>query len=205
MAQGMLQGSPTSPDSGISSGSSMDEINSAKKESNTGSPKENVHFTFPRPFDNIPEHAMRSSVLRPTHFTSVIASPSANVITATTAAMVSKAVVRNFSYPTSMMPSTSVIPTGVITSVLKHIKQEGFGVKMEEERGFGVKMEEERGEEEEEEVEEEGEEEDEEEEDEEEEDEEEEKEDEDGCNLMCSDEEFSDESEEDFEEQYRGL
>ena len=175
MAQGMLQGSPTSPDSGISSGSSMDEINSAKKESNTGSPKENVHFTFPRPFDNIPEHAMRSSVLRPTQFTSVIASPSSNVITATTAAMVSNAVVRNFSYPTSMMPSTSVIPTGVITSVLKHIKQEEFGVKMEEE-----------GEEEEEE-------------------EEEEKEDEDGCNLMCSDEEFSDESEEDFEEQYRGL
>ena len=133
MGQGALQASPTSPDSGISSGSSLDEINSVKKPLSTGSPKENVHFTFPRPAENVPETSLRSSVLKTTQFTSVmnvssISSP--NVITATTAAIVSSAVVRNFSYP------TGVVPTAVETSVVQnlHVKKEEDGLKMVEEK-----------------------------------------------------------------------
>lgn len=48
MTEGLHQASPTSPDSGISSGSSHEDLNSAKKDGNVDSPKDNTHFTFPR-------------------------------------------------------------------------------------------------------------------------------------------------------------
>lgn len=136
IGQGMLQGSPTSPDSGISSGSSMDEINFPKKELNSGSPKENVHFTFPRSSENIAEHGgMRPSVLKPTKFSSVFTSSSSASVITTTTAVVSRDVVRDLGYPSQpgVIP-TGVITTGVITSTSQHVKQEECGLKMEEER-----------------------------------------------------------------------
>lgn len=127
MGQVLPQESPTSPDSGISSGSSLEDVNSAKKDLNTGSPKEKVHFTFPRPAENLSGIGYLPTMVRP----SSIVSPSTSVITASTAAMVSSAVVWNAAFPSK----AGIAPTGIATSVVQraHINQEDRGVKSEEE------------------------------------------------------------------------
>ena len=123
MGQGLQQESPTSPDSGISSGSSLEDVHSAKKDMNTGSPKEKVHFTFPRPAESLqvpyPPTMIRAC--------SIVSSPT-TVITASTACMVSNAV-WNATY------QSQTVPTGIATSVVQtaHIKQEPRGVKSEDE------------------------------------------------------------------------
>ena len=124
MGQGIVHDSPTSPDSGISSGSSFEDTHSARKDLNTGSPKEKVHFTFPRPAENLPAIPYPPTMVRP----SSIASSPTSVITATTASMVSSAVVWNVAY------QNRTAPTGIATSVVQtpHIQQESRGVKPEE-------------------------------------------------------------------------
>ena len=124
MGQGMVHDSPTSPDSGISSGSSFEDTHSARKDLNTGSPKEKVHFTFPRPAENLSAIPYPPTMVRP----SSIASSPTSVITATTASMVSSAVVWNVAY------QNQTAPTGIATSVVQtpHIQQESRGVKPEE-------------------------------------------------------------------------
>lgn len=128
MGQGLLQDSPTSPDSGISSGSSFEEIHSAKKDLNTGSPKEKIHFTFPRPAENLPGIPYPPTMVRSSTGSSSIVSSASNVITASTASMVSNAAVWNVAYP------SQAAPTGIATSVVQspHINQESRGVKSEE-------------------------------------------------------------------------
>lgn len=127
MGQVLPQESPTSPDSGISSGSSLEDVHSAKKDLNTGSPKEKVHFTFPRPAENLSGIGYPPTMVRP----SSIVSPSTSVITASTAAMVSSAVVWNAAFPSN----GGIAPTGIATSVVQstHINQENRGVKSEDE------------------------------------------------------------------------
>ena len=83
MGQGILQDSPTSPDSGISSGSSLEDLNSAKKDVNTGSPKEKVHFTFPRPAESNPGIPYPPTMVRPSR----MASPQSNASAGNTASM----------------------------------------------------------------------------------------------------------------------
>ena len=124
MGQGLVQDSPTSPDSGISSGSSYEDTHSARKDLNTGSPKEKVHFTFPRPAENLPGIPYPPTMVRPS---SIVSSPS-SVITASTASMVSSAVVWNVAY------QGQSAPTGIATSVVQtpHIQQESRGAKSEE-------------------------------------------------------------------------
>lgn len=127
MGQVLPQESPTSPDSGISSGSSLEDVHSAKKDLNTGSPKEKVHFTFPRPAENLSGIGYPPTMVRP----SSIVSHSTSVITASAAAVVSSAVGWNAAYPRN----AGNAPTGIATSVVQsaHIKQEDRGVKSEEE------------------------------------------------------------------------
>ncbi|XP_028406223.1 suppression of tumorigenicity 18 protein-like isoform X2 [Dendronephthya gigantea] len=122
MGQGVLQDSPTSPDSGISSGSSLEDLNSAKKDVNTGSPKEKVHFTFPRPAESNPGIPFSATMVRPSR----VASPLSNSTPGNTASMSS--VVWSVGY------QSPIAPTGIATSVVQtaHIKQEPRGVKSEE-------------------------------------------------------------------------
>ena len=124
MGQGLLQDSPTSPDSGISSGSSFEDVHSAKKDLNTGSPKEKVHFTFPRPAENPSAIPYPSAVVRP----SSTVSTSSNVVFGSSASMGSNSSMWNVAYP------SQVAPTGIATSVVQnaHINQDSRGTKSEE-------------------------------------------------------------------------